>query len=245
MFRVLDSVDSTNNYAMGMVQDGMANHGDAWFAMDQFAGKGQQGKIWKSTPGANIIMSMAIQPPAFFDNQRPLFNMLIAGTVAAFLHQELQQKIFVKWPNDLYWNDRKAGGILIENRFSGNEWKWAVIGIGINVNQTSFPLALPNPVSLCQIKARNWDPIALAKSLQQQIVEKLNATYTAEKIVDEYNSILYKKVQQAKLKLGNANFTTTINRVDANGKLHTQDLMERVFEYGSVEWLIAPHSIIF
>jgi BirA family biotin operon repressor/biotin-[acetyl-CoA-carboxylase] ligase len=245
MFRVLDSVDSTNNYAMGMVQDGMANDGDAWFAMDQFAGKGQQGKIWKSRPGANITMSLAIGPASFFDNHRPLFNMLTASITANFLSEVLEQKIFVKWPNDLYWNDRKAGGILIENRFSGTEWKWAVIGIGINVNQTSFPASLPNPVSLCQIRPRNWKPIELAKSLHRKLMEGLKAEQSVNKILEEYNAVLYKKGQKARLKLDNASFISTIDGVDVNGNLLTHDVMERVFEYGSVEWLISPHSIIF
>ena len=76
----------------------------------------------------------------------------------------------IKWPNDLYWQDRKAGGILIESivrsRESGvGSWEWAIIGIGININQTTFPDDLPNPVSLKQITGKNFDPVELAKEL--------------------------------------------------------------------------------
>jgi len=244
MFRVLERVDSTNNYAMAMVQSGMAKHGDAWFTHHQFSGKGQQGKVWKSKPGLNLILSVVIKPSLFFQNHPPLFNMAVAAVVATFLKNETKEEIWVKWPNDLYWNDRKAGGILIENRFSGTGWNWAVIGIGINVKQTRFPAGLPNPVSLFQIKNREWDPETLARKLHEQLVKKLSGKFLVKTVLKTYNDILYKKGMEVKLKKGSAQFVTCIDGVDVSGRLHTHDVMERVFEYGSVEWVIRPHSLL-
>ncbi|MBS1927455.1 MAG: biotin--[acetyl-CoA-carboxylase] ligase [Chitinophagaceae bacterium] len=244
MFRVLDSVDSTNNYAMELVQDGLANHGDAWFAKEQFSGKGQRGKIWKSTAGMNLILSIVITPTPFFQQHPALFNMAVASLVADFLQNETKEKFCIKWPNDLYWNDRKAGGILIENRFSGPEWKWAIIGIGINVKQMQFPSSLPNPVSLCQIKSREWDPEALARKLYSQLIKGLEQKFLAKTVLSAYNNKLYKKGQEVGLKKGNTRFTTTIGHIDGLGQLHTHDVMDRVFAFGEVEWVIRPHSLI-
>lgn len=244
MFGVLDSVDSTNNYAMGLVQAGVARHGDGWFARDQFSGKGQRGKVWKSTPDTNILLSILVNPSAFFQKYPPLFNMAVATFVASFIQKETKESFFVKWPNDLYWNDRKAGGILIENRITGNDWNWAVIGIGINVNQTRFPAGLPNPVSLCKIKSRHWNPEALARKLHKQLVNHLDLKFSEKAVWKAYNDFLYKKGKEVRLKKGNAHFFTTIDGVDAAGRLHTHDVMERVFEFGSVEWIIEPHNLI-
>lgn len=244
MFRVLDRVDSTNNYAMELVQDGKAKSGDAWFAKEQVSGKGQRGKIWKSKPGMNLLLSIAVVPAPFFQQHPPLFTMAVSSIVAGFLQEETKENIFVKWPNDLYWNDRKAGGILIENRILGSEWKWAVIGIGINVNQVHFPKGLPNPISLFQIKSREWDPEALARKLHSRLIKELGNDFSVIKVMEAYNRNLYKKEQEVFLKKGNARFKTRICQVDALGRLHTQDVMDRVFEFGEVEWIITPHAFI-
>ena len=73
----------------------------------------------------------------------------------------------IKWPNDIYWRDRKAGGILIENILQGKKWKFAIVGIGININQTLFPASLPNPVSLKQITGKTFNVVELGKRALQ------------------------------------------------------------------------------
>jgi BirA family biotin operon repressor/biotin-[acetyl-CoA-carboxylase] ligase len=146
-FSILNSVDSTNNYAMGKVHAGMAKHGQAWFANDQTAGKGQRGRTWASTPGENIILTVVIQPDALLTTKTFPFNAYIALTCLDFLQKTAGDHFSIKWPNDLYWCDRKAGGILIENVIQGTEWKWSVVGIGINVNQLTFPESVTNAVS--------------------------------------------------------------------------------------------------
>ncbi|MGI9137851.1 MAG: biotin--[acetyl-CoA-carboxylase] ligase, partial [Sediminibacterium sp.] len=80
----------------------------------------------------------------------------------------------IKKPNDIYWRDRKAGGILIENIVRGNIWTWAVIGIGVNINQTQFSNDAGNPVSLKQITGKNWDVKSLQKKLSSALSTSLN-----------------------------------------------------------------------
>jgi BirA family biotin operon repressor/biotin-[acetyl-CoA-carboxylase] ligase len=163
-FTILDSVDSTNNYAMQNVHAGMARHGDGYFAKEQTNGKGQRGKSWETDPGSNIL--------------KP-FHLSVAVAVACYdlFEKFAGEDTSIKWPNDLYWRDRKAGGILIENIHRGKEWNQAIVGIGININQGSFSPEIKNPVSLKHITGKDFDPIALAKELQEQVIKTANQPF--------------------------------------------------------------------
>src|SRR5258708_3284634 len=148
-FIELQSVDSTNNYAMARAAAGDAAHGTLFFAYEQWAGKGQRGRTWTSIPGENIILSAVLEPVALPASQA----FLLSACVALACHDLFSQyagpeQPLIKWPNDLYWRDRKAGGILIENSFKGNQWTLAIAGMGININQVVFPATARNPVSL-------------------------------------------------------------------------------------------------
>ncbi len=240
MFNVLDSVDSTNNYAMAKLQEGTAKHGMAWFAQEQLAGKGQQGKTWETRAGQNIALSIAIQPAKVFHLNQFYFNAALSNTCQRFLTKYAGEEISVKWPNDLYWRDRKAGGILIENKLMGKSWKWAVVGIGINVNQVSFSRRLPNPVSIKKISGRTYDPVALARELHEQIMDGIDRVTedSFTELLAEYNRNLFQKEKIVRLKKGNASFETQIKGVNKFGQLLTEDAVERSFSFGEVEWIL-------
>ena len=138
MFTVLDTVDSTNNYAMAQAHAGLAIHGSAWFAKEQTAGKGQRGKQWESRRGENIAISIVFMPTGLRPDQLFMLSVAVSLGCYDFFTAAAGNKTSVKWPNDIFWGDRKAGGILIENIIQGNTWKYAVIGIGININQIEF-----------------------------------------------------------------------------------------------------------
>jgi BirA family biotin operon repressor/biotin-[acetyl-CoA-carboxylase] ligase len=239
-FKILDSVDSTNNYAMAMVREGMAKHGMAVVAKEQTAGKGQRGKSWQMQPGQSIAMSLILKTDKLRTNQQFCLSMLIALATNDFLKKYAGKETAIKWPNDLYWRDRKAGGILIETVFKGTGWKWAVVGIGINVNQSRFHKSLPNPVSLQQITNKEYDVIALAEELYGTIMKRMEtiAAMPADKIKKEYSKHLYKMNATVKLKKASAVFQTTIKGVSEQGQLLTVDTMERHFDFGEVEWVI-------
>lgn len=240
LFTILDVVESTNNYAMGQVHAGLAAHGQAWFANEQWGGKGQRDKKWLSAKGENIIMTIVLKPDKVFKGNQFLFSAFIAGVCHRFFSAIAGNETYVKWPNDIYFGDRKAGGILIENVIRGKEWKWAVIGIGININQTAFAQELHNPTSLKMITAKRYEVVELAKHLQQAILNELkNPSFEIlSKSLQYYNDHLYKKGQDVKLKKENALFETCIKGVNNFGQLITEDVMERVFEFGEVGWVL-------
>jgi BirA family transcriptional regulator, biotin operon repressor / biotin---[acetyl-CoA-carboxylase] ligase len=239
-FKILDTVDSTNNYAMAKIRAGMAKDGMVIFAMEQTAGKGQRGKSWQAEPGQNIALSLILNTDTLRTDQQFYLSMGIALGVNDFIKEYAGGETTIKWPNDLYWRDRKAGGVLIETVFKGTTWKWAVAGIGININQTCFDKSLPNPVSLSQITGKTYNVIALAKLLYSFVIKRVQelATVKADSIVQQYNDNLYKLNQTVKLKKGNAIFKTTIKGVTLSGQLHTADTMERQFDFGEVKWIL-------
>ena len=239
-FKILDTVDSTNNYAMAKVRLGLAKHGMAFVAMEQTDGKGQRGKSWQMQKGQSIAMSLVVNTNNLRADQQFYLSMLIALAANDFLKTIIPGQIFIKWPNDLYWRDRKAGGILIETVFKGATWQWAVVGIGINVNQTKFSKLLPNPISIQQITGQQHDVVELAAKLYNLVMKRL-ATINeipAEKILEEYNQQLYKINETVKLKKANAVFSTAITGVCLQGRLHAIDTMERQFDFGEVEWVL-------
>src|SRR5690606_25093723 len=114
------------------------HEGTVIMAVDQYAGKGQQGTVWQSEPGKNLTFSLLLTP--FFLSPKHQFRLTVAVSVALVraLATLLGERVAIKWPNDLYVGDRKIGGMLIENILQGPRWKSAIIGIGLNVNQTVF-----------------------------------------------------------------------------------------------------------
>ena len=146
----------------------------------------------------------------------------------------------IKWPNDIYWRDRKAGGILIENLIRGDQWAWSVVGIGINVNQAHFPEMLKNPVSLKQITGKEHDTRDLARELCKCVEGRLGdwREKGAGFLLDEYNQRLYKRGESVKLKKESIVFPCIIKEVSLNGDLIIDGAAQESFRFGEVEWVI-------
>lgn len=241
-FTQLTVVNSTNIYAMEQIQSNLAEHGAAFFALKQTAGKGQMGKGWIATPGENVLLSVVINPmPLSLRQQFPL-SAMVALACYDTLHQYIPEELSIKWPNDLYWGDRKTGGILIENLVSGNNWNWAIAGMGININQTAFPSVGIKAVSLKQITGKEYDPIIIAKQLCAFLTTRFVQLQIdgIEAIMDDYSAHLYKRNQLVKLKKDNIIGSYTIKSVTNNGELIAEAGIEHQFTHGSVEWVI-PH----
>lgn len=250
-FIELQTVDSTNNYALTRIHAGLAQHGMTIFAHEQVAGKGQRGKKWVSSGDENIALSILLNPTPLNVSHQFQLSACIAIAVCQFFKKYAGEDTRIKWPNDLYWKDKKAGGILIENIVGGmldevmsiksaqTLWKWAVIGIGININQTSFPDDLINPVSLKQITGLSFEPVQLAKELSNQCdlyYEEL-ITKGYENILSLYLSHLYKKDETVKLKKDNRVFEAVIKGISPEGKLIVEHSMEEQFNLGEIQWI--------
>ena len=235
----LDTVDSTNNYAMALVHAGVAQHGTVVFAHHQTRGKGQRGKVWESNRGANLSFSIIVQPHFLLPAQAFQLLATVAVSIRNVLNGKMGDETKIKWPNDLYWRDRKTGGILIENVFRGAQWPWAIIGIGININQTDFS-HLHHAVSMKQVTGNETDVKQLAEEIHDNLMMSLQSL---EKngfadFYSQYKQQLYKLGETVRLKKANRSFETKINTVNEQGQLVTGFDVEECFEFGEVEWMI-------
>lgn len=234
-FIVLPSIDSSNNYAMAQVHDGLAKHGHTFFTLEQTAGKGQRGKQWNALPGMNILMSVVIEPKRITIKNMFHLSALVSLACYDFIKKYAGDSVTIKWPNDIYWNDRKAGGILIENVLRGSNWMFAIAGIGININQLEFGPGSPNAVSLHQITGHTIAVIDSAMELC--VMMEKRCKHPQSQLLADYNDVLYKKDQPVKLKKGNIVFESIIKAVNEEGMLLTQDAIERTFQFGEIQWL--------
>jgi BirA family biotin operon repressor/biotin-[acetyl-CoA-carboxylase] ligase len=175
----LSTIDSTNIYAMAQIKEGLAKSGSCYRADFQTQGKGQHGRIWESSAGQNLLCTYILELKQLDSTKKWVpehqigFSAAIALGIRDFYDALTNGDTKIKRPNDIYWRDRKAGGILIENLVRGTEWTWAVVGIGINVNQTQFSPDAPNPVSLKQITGRDWDIRSLQKELSSTLTTSI------------------------------------------------------------------------
>jgi BirA family biotin operon repressor/biotin-[acetyl-CoA-carboxylase] ligase len=239
-FIILPTIDSTNNYAKSLLRDGLAKNGMVIFAEEQTQGRGQKSNKWESEKGLNIMLTAIVETKALSAlNQFPL-SCAVAVACSDFFSFYAGDETCIKWPNDLYWRDRKAGGILVENIIKGNIWENSVIGIGININQVAFTHMKNKPVSLKQITGKTLDSRLLAKELCKFLDQRFNELLAGhfEELLGIYNQRLFKRKSVVTLKKQETQFTTTIDHVNQYGELNTTYPNEGKFKYGEIEWIL-------
>ncbi|MEO6315757.1 MAG: hypothetical protein ABIU63_01830, partial [Chitinophagaceae bacterium] len=160
----------------------------------------------------------------------------------------------IKWPNDIYWRDRKAAGLLIENIIGGKDprtgavdlapnsapsvaWHWAIAGMGVNINQTSFPENVLNAVSLKQITGKEWNIIDLAGELGNSVQHRYKQFLAGDDLMPAYNDRLFKKGQTVKFKKGGRVFEGLVKEVTAGGELLVFTALDEYFTVGALEWV--------
>ena len=233
----LDSIDSTNNYAMQLIDANKAQRGMTIVAKSQVAGKGQRGKAWVDVPGESLLMSIITIPPNEISSQFA-FNASVAVAIAQVVQKIVSTNTYIKWPNDIIVNDKKAGGILIENVIRGNRWTHSVIGLGINVKQESFPLSLPFATSLKIASGTDIDIKKLCSDLQENIMQTTLMPLQAEQIMAQYNELLYKRDLKQSFWDAHNKWEATILGAHRDGSLEVQlnDGSKVFYQHGQAIW---------
>jgi len=167
--------------------------GDVLWSLKQSKGRGRFDRVWESREGGLCFSILFEDIPAlsvFYP-----FVLLCALAVRNVLADRTHEDFFsIRWPNDIYADDKKMGGILISNTISGQDITLSIIGIGLNVNQTVFPEWIPNPVSVKQLLGMHADREALLAKLEMAITERLNMLNQAtgeSKLDEDYLEMLY------------------------------------------------------
>ena len=233
--------NSTNNYLKELLQTQNVDEGTVVWADFQSAGKGQRGNGWESEAGKNILFSIVLFPGFLKAGEQFILSQIVSLAVANCL-QEYTAGISIKWPNDIYWNEKKICGILLENTILEDNIGHSVAGIGININQENFRSDAPNPVSLKQITNRDYNLEEILKT----VVDNINVYYQQIKIgktdslIKQYKESLFRKDGYHLYNDGISNFLARIQDVDSSGILilKTKEGEERHFAFKEVKYII-------
>lgn len=160
----------------------------------QTAGRGQRGNSWESERGENLSFSILIRPAFVKASEQFILSQAVSLAIQQTL-EEYVRPVRIKWPNDIYWNDRKICGILIENELNGKQIERCVLGIGLNVNQREFRSDAPNPVSLYQILGMEQDRDRILMKILFRFRQELQriAAGESKQVAQEYFQALYRK----------------------------------------------------
>ncbi len=187
------TTNSTNTLLLTMLQEQGENLQDGFtiYTYAQTAGRGQAGNSWESEEGKNLLFSRLLRPtlaPTDLFRITQYVSLVVVETLAQYA-----DGITIKWPNDIYWHDKKLCGILIETAFAGNKIDYAVAGIGINVNQRHFVSNAPNPISLCQITHQEINLDELMQTLNHKFDELNHLLYEPTILHAHYMQQLYRR----------------------------------------------------
>lgn len=206
----------------------------------QTKGKGQQKNTWESERGKNLMMSLVLYPDFVpLEKQFMLSKAVSLGIINALSCYNSELKL--KWPNDIYFDNKKLGGILIETAIMGSQFMYAVIGIGINVFQDEF-LHAPNAISLKDITAKFLNINHLIKSIRIEILKQYELLKAGKfmLISSDYFSKLMRFNQNGKFKDESGEFNAVIQSVEETGQLVLLDDFKQVRRYWmkEVEFLL-------
>ena len=231
MFRFthLHETHSTNTWLRTTSDDG-----DLVVSTDyQSAGRGCGTNSWESERGANLLFSIAYHPHGLTALHSYRLSMAIAVAIVEAVKQHLSAddaaRMKIKWPNDIYYADRKMGGILIENVLNGQQVRKSIIGIGLNVNQQTFLSDAPNPVSLAQITGTRHDRDALLHAIIAEferltpLVASRLPSPTDDPLVQRYNALLYRRQGFFPYEDAEGTFEAEIIEVSESGMLWLRD----------------------
>jgi len=230
----LKEVDSTNTFLKNLVSNSKPlPEGTVIMAESQYAGRGQQQNGWHSQAGKNLTFSLLLNPSFLPVTQQFDLTRVISLGVFNALEALLGDRLKIKWPNDIYYGDKKLGGILIENLLQGSLIKQAVIGIGINVNQLEFPDWVPNPISINQILQQDYDLQLLLSQICRHIEAwylKLRAGKT-ELIREAYLNSMYWLNETHLFRSNGDVFSGKIKNIENNGLLVVNNNIETEFKF--------------
>ena len=186
----------------------------------QTAGRGQAGNSWYSGKGNNILLSFLLYPHSVKAKDQFIISQIVSLAIKRVLDNFIKN-VTIKWPNDIYWNDKKIAGILIENSLIGQHIDYTIVGIGLNVNEEEFPSSLPNPVSLREITGKEADREILLTLLQVEFLKLYKAMERGEitLIEHEYMQQLYHSDGPHWFADKNGRFKATIKTVLSSGHL--------------------------
>ena len=219
----LSEIDSTNNYAMRLIDEGMAEHGMIVRADFQTKGKGQLANLWLAEESKNLLISAIIDTREFAIEKQFFLNAATCLSVAEMLMTNYNiPHVSIKWPNDIYAGDKKIAGILIENSLRGSQWTNAVVGIGLNVNQAVF-----SDLNRATSMFNQTQEKQKVKSVLKNLLKILNKHFlkignNEDALFEAFNQNLYKVNKEIAFTKKNELYKGIVKGVNAFGELEVE-----------------------
>ena len=227
----IEETDSTNRW--------MKENGEGEMvvvAEYQTAGKGCGSNSWESERGKNLLMSILMHPKHLQAKNQFIITQIVSVALCRTLENYIDKPVEIKWPNDIYVDNRKICGVLIENRLQGRMIKDSIIGIGLNVNQQEFRSDTPNPVSIMQLTGKETD----REELLTRFLDILNKTAESKTTCFDYQNLMYRRTGNYLFKTKTNCFTASIIGVNNDGRLMLQDEngLAHLFAFKEIQFII-------
>lgn len=230
---------STNDEASRLIESNTnVVEGTVVITNKQVSGRGQRGNTWLTEHGKNLTFSILIKPSFLLAKEQFYLNKVFSLGLFDFLMKNLSGEIKIKWPNDMMANGKKICGMLIENHLQGQQIKYSIVGIGLNVNQQNFSVATATSMSL-----QRGEEFLLEEALPE-LLECLEMRYLRvrsgkfDELDCEYEKSLYWKGEKHVFKKPDEVFEGIISGVDESGKLKVNvDGTTEYFDLKQIQFL--------
>ena len=217
----LENTDSTNQYALDLLDKGPVTEGTIIITENQTAGRGVDGNNWESEPGKNLTFSLVIHPEYLSVESQFYLNKVFSLSIFDLVKKRTGEVTRIKWPNDVYVEKGKIAGILIHNGIQGNRFTYCIAGIGLNVNQERFSPMEVSAVSLKIATGKKYDLDFILEELCENISERLGMLSRGDwELIDhDYHSVLYRLDERAGYLYHGKKIKAKITGVDKYGHL--------------------------
>jgi len=230
------NLPSTNKHAALLLKNRDLDEGTVLYTNYQSAGQGQIGNRWESEDSKNLLISIILFPSMINPSDQFLISMTISLGICDFLRRYIPATA-IKWPNDIYVNNDKIAGILIENSVMGSQIQNTIAGIGLNINQKKFLSDAPNPVSLSMITGLQYDLATclhqLTSDLDKRYKQLISENFS--QIKNEYILQLFRLNEWFGFKDHQGVFTGRILSVTDSGRLQIERQAGKLSEYSFKE----------
>lgn len=230
-----ESLPSTNTYLEELLKSRDLQEGTIVHAGYQTDGRGQVGNRWLSENGKNLLISVLLMPVMIEPDDQFIISRMLSLAVCDFLKRYIPF-CSIKWPNDIYVNDDKIAGMLIENTLLEEKIQYSIAGIGLNINQEKFPPEIPNPVSLSILTGEKHDTGTCLRQLASNLDYRYKQMLSdPDKTKDDYYCHLYRFNETYRFRDHDGVFTGRIVSVSDSGKLKILRLPGEIREYSFKE----------
>lgn len=236
-----ENLPSTNSQAALLIRTENLPEGTVVYTNFQSAGRGYSDNAWESEDGKNLLISIILLPSFIKASDQFYISMAVSLGICDFLARYIPI-CSIKWPNDIYVDNDKIAGILIENAIVSGQIEHSIAGIGLNINQEKFVSSAPNPVSLRQISGSTYD----LKTCLTQLCDSIDKRYKqlirgeTETLKKEYLSKLYRLKEWSEFRDINGVFTGRILSTGEYGSLQIElrDREIREYAFKEIEFIL-------